>query len=194
MIQRKPFVVVLILIFSILSIWFIISSLGKTSDSLITMEDRNYYPVLSSAIQEAKSEIRVIMFEAKYYKNYKDSQANDILGGLINASNRGVDVKVILEGGDSFLGGDFSKDSNATCDYLSKNGIEVRFDPENITTHAKLVVIDRNIVIIGSTNWNYYALEKNHEASVLLHSPEAGRDFYSYFERLWKSSNNCKSQ
>ena len=134
------------------------------------------------------------MFEAKYYKNYMDSKVDDILSELISARKRGVDVKVILEGGEDFLGADFEKSSQATCDYLSKGGVIVRFDPRNTTTHAKLIVIDNSSIIIGSTNWNYNAIENNNEASVLINSPGVALHYAGYFDSLWKDSKECAGQ
>ena len=179
--------------FLFLSAWFAISYAGAGIPSVQAIENEKYFPSLISAIRDAKTEIDVVMFEAKYYTNYRYSKPNEILDELRNASSRGVVVRVILEGGDEFLGDDFSKASASACDYLSSGGVDVRFDPENVTTHAKLVIIDSDTVIIGSTNWNYYAIEENNEASVLVHSAGLARSLGSYFENLWLDSSRCRA-
>ena len=65
--------------------------------------------------------------------------------------------------------------------------MKVRYDPVGVTTHTKLLIIDGEIGIVGSTNWTYSALEKNHEVSVLIRSPEVARNLYHYFQRVWKT-------
>jgi len=64
-------------------------------------------------------------------------------------------------------------------------GIEIKHDSEEVTTHSKLVIIDGKTVILGSTNWSYYGLEKNHEANVLIRSKEIADYFEKYFDELW---------
>lgn len=194
---RNVIPIILILI-SLMSLAFFFSgSLPSTAMSFFirerisALENDEYFPALVDSIHDARESIKVIMFEVKYYKNYKESKSNDILNALINASIRGVNVKIIIEGGEPFLGADFSKGQESACDYLTKNGIEVHYDERNRTTHAKLIIIDGEKVVIGSTNWNYYALEENNEASVLLIDRKIAEYFELYFEKLWKKSSVC---
>ena len=56
--------------------------------------------------------------------------------------------------------------------------MEVVYDPVTVTTHTKLLIIDGEISVVGSTNWTYSALEKNHEVSVLIRSPEVAREIF----------------
>ena len=52
------------------------------------------------------------------------------------------------------------------------------------TTHAKLMVVDGQLTLLGSTNWTYYALTSNNEASVLIRSQELARAIIDYFNRV----------
>ncbi len=158
------------------------------SPKITPISDRLYFPELHSALQNSNSFIHVAMFKAAYYKR-NDSKADTILDDIIKARGRGVDVKVVLEGGDDYLGEEFSIEQAETCKYLEDNGVDVRYDPPGITTHAKLIIADNNVVI-GSTNWNYYALEKNNEANILIKSGDTAKKFKKYFEELWQNSKD----
>ncbi len=158
------------------------------SPKITPISDRLYFPGLHSVLQNSNSFIHVAMFKSVYYKR-NDSKADTILDDLIKARERGVDVKVILEGGDDYLGEDFLVEQSETCRYLEDNGVDVRFDPAGTTTHAKLIIADDS-VIVGSTNWNYYALEKNHEANVLIRSKDIAGRFEKYFRELWLNSKD----
>jgi len=78
---------------------------------------------------------------------------------LMNASNRGVNVKVLLEGGP--VGG-VSDDEKYIADKLNDSGAEVGFMINNDTLnihqrywadHAKYCIIDNKTIIITSENW-----------------------------------------
>jgi phosphatidylserine/phosphatidylglycerophosphate/cardiolipin synthase-like enzyme len=46
--------------------------------------------------------------------------------------------------------------------------------------HCKLIIIDGKTVIVGSTNWSYYAIDKNREASVVIRDERIARIFEEY--------------
>jgi len=105
--------------------------------------DGEYYVELHKVLSESTVSVHMVEFELKYYKTFPSSLQNQIVKDLIEAKKRGVDVKIVVD--------EFSNESNA-FDILQQNGIEIRWDSENVTTHAKLVIVDGRIVLIGSTN------------------------------------------
>lgn len=146
---------------------------------VIPISDRGYFPIVHKEFQNAQNSIHIITFELKYYPQYRDSTENILIDDLIKAHERGIDVKIIVD--------QYSKEDNA-YEYLRENEIAIKYDPENITTHAKLVIIDGKIVILGSTNFSFYGLEKNYEADVMIISEKFAQYFENYFERLWKEN------
>ena len=77
--------------------------------------------------------------------------------------------------------------------YKSKNdlvvGIDnIKLDNPNTTTHTKLIIVDGKIVLVGSTNWSHTAINKNHEANVLIYSEEVAQEFERYFSKIWSES------
>jgi cardiolipin synthase len=123
-----------------------------------------------------------MMFEASYYRKYPDSPSNQLIDALLNASRRGLKVEVIL---DISMKSDRTNTRNLeTGKILKKGGVEVFFDPKNITTHTKLLIIDESIVVLGSTNWTYNALTKNHEVSTEIHSAAIAQKLKEYFQKV----------
>jgi phosphatidylserine/phosphatidylglycerophosphate/cardiolipin synthase-like enzyme len=39
-------------------------------------------------------------------------------------------------------------------------------------------------VVVGSTNWSYFAFEESNETSVVIKSPELNRHYADYVERI----------
>jgi phosphatidylserine/phosphatidylglycerophosphate/cardiolipin synthase-like enzyme len=155
-------------------------SLPAEDVQLVT--DAQYFQVAKKMIQEAKSSIHVMMFEMGYYDKYPNTPSNLLIKELISAKKRGMKVEVILEARE---GEDrTTKRNRQTGKILSEVGVEVIYDSLFKTTHAKLMVVDRELTLLGSTNWTYYALTSNNEASVLIRSKEVAQAFLDYFNRV----------
>lgn len=161
---------------------------------VISTSDRGYFSHLHPEFQKAQKSIHIVMFQMRYYPEYEGGEANLLLQDLIKAKQKGLDVRVILEGGDDFLGGDFIAKQKKACLYLQNSGVEVKFDPGGITTHAKLVVIDNKRVFLGSTNWNYYSLEHNKETSAFIKDKSAAKKYEDYFQNLWRISKKAECE
>lgn len=146
--------------------------------ALITpVSDRGYYLKTHQILQNSKESIHMVMFEVKYYPKYPNSHENILVRDLIEAKKRGVDVKIIVD--------EYSNKDNA-YDYLKKNGVEIKYDPENITTHSKVIIVDGKIIILGSTNWSYFSLDNNHETDIVIEDSETAEYFENYFQWLWE--------
>ena len=144
--------------------------------------DTQYLQVAKKMIQEAKHSIQVMMFEMGYYDEHPNTPSNLLIKELISAKKRGVKVEVILEvkeGEDRT-----TKRNRHTGRILSKGGINVIYDSLSKTTHAKLVVADGQLILLGSTNWTYHALTTNNETSILIRSKEVAKAFTDYFNRV----------
>lgn len=149
-------------------------------------ESASYARVLLELLSQAERSIHVAMYRISYYSGYADSLANDLLHALIAASQRGLDVRVMLD--DCAYYEDSAEANLISAIFLHQRGVDVRLDDANLTTHAKLVVIDGDTVLLGSTNWNYYSLERNCETDmVFVDLPEIATPFEAYFQSLWSS-------
>jgi len=164
--------------------------LGFPAKDVQVITDRQYFAVVRDCFREAKSSIRMMMYEASYYKTYQDSPSNILIRELIAAKKRGLEVKVILERREQKE--KETQKNSETATLLAKGGVEVVYDPLNVVTHTKLLLIDGKIGVVGSTNWTYSALERNHEAAVVIRSPEVANNLESYFQSVWKTCSKGK--
>ncbi len=138
----------------------------KTNASLVL--DSQYEPVALNLIDSAHTSILVAMYEAKEY-----NATMPILDALCNASKRGVAVRVLLD--------DEIQDNNATIAYLRACGVNASLDSRRVRTHAKFMIVDGRYVLLGSTNWSFSALHKNHEVDILVDDPKIAEELTSYF-------------
>jgi phosphatidylserine/phosphatidylglycerophosphate/cardiolipin synthase-like enzyme len=171
-----------VLLFILLSIFYLPPAFGLPAEDVQLVTDARYVQVAQKMIQEAKASIQVMMFEMGYYDEHPNTPSNLLIKELIHAKKRGVKVEVILEvreGEDRT-----TKRNRHTGKILSEGGLEVTYDPLLKTTHAKLMIVDRHLTLLGSTNWTYYALTNNNEVSVLIRSKEVAKELTDYFNRV----------
>ncbi len=178
------------LFFLLLFTFYLPPSFGLPAEDIQVVIDAQYFQVAKKMIQEARSSVRVMMYEMGYYEKYPNTPTNLLIRELIEARKRGVKVEVILEvkeGEDRT-----TKRNRQTGKMLLKGGVEVVYDSPLKTTHTKFLVVDGELTLLGSTNWTFYAMTNNHEAAVLIRSKEVARELVDYFNRV--KATGSKSQ
>lgn len=150
------------------------------------INDRDYYPKVHKMLQEAKESIYVIMYLARYYDKYANSPTNVLLRDLAGSKAKGLKVNVVLDQGAPALGRSKVQnlENERVVEFLKKNKIPYQLDSPKTTTHSKLIIIDGLYTIIGSTNWSYSAMEKNHETAVIIKSKQVAEAYLQYFRTI----------
>jgi cardiolipin synthase len=115
------------------------------------------------------------------------------LSAAVNASRRGVAVRVLLDG--SRYNDEGPADNDEMADLV--NALSLRealpiaariMDPGagNLDAiHTKGIIVDGEIVLISSINWNGNSPNFNREAGVILESPAIGGYYSSVFDEDW---------
>ncbi|MFH1609129.1 MAG: phospholipase D-like domain-containing protein [Candidatus Bipolaricaulota bacterium] len=140
--------------------------------------------VIPDMIRQAKESVQAIIYRLGYYPTYSDSPSNRIVEALCAAAARGVEVRVLIEGGEDFA--DLAQDNRVSAAYLISCGVAVRFDAPGTTLHAKCLVVDGRDVLVTSANWSYYSLVHNVEAGIaVLGAPELALPLVHLFDEIW---------
>ncbi len=161
------------------------------ADDVIPLVNGEYYPEVHKVLTKAKKSILCVMFMAKLDPKHTKGDEYQLVLDLIAAHKRGVKVRVIFDQNVKFWEKERKRDlierkSEYAYELLSRNGVPVFYDNEKKVTHSKVLVIDNYITIIGSTNWTYSALRKNHEASVIIKSKSVARTFEQKLAKIEK--------
>lgn len=144
---------------------------------------RDYFPSVLEVIMGAKEEVFVVMYAIGYKKDDLLSPVNELLKALVDAKQRGVKVRVILE----LARWEDRAKSISNWDaysYLKGCGIDVVFDTGGLVTHSKLVVVDNKIVVLGSSNWTKSAILRNNEVNAKVVSSEFAREVARYASKV----------
>ncbi|MGD0845267.1 MAG: phospholipase D-like domain-containing protein [Geobacteraceae bacterium] len=151
----------------------------KTTTTLL--RNQEYAEALLNRIGNARESI-VCSFYLFKITETRNNQPARIAEELVRARKRGVAVTVILEKGKSAQDKLYEENRN-TAALLTRDGVNVHFAAPGVTTHNKIVVIDRRYIFLGSHNLTQGALRYNNELSVLIDSPEMAAEVRAYLER-----------
>ncbi len=151
---------------------------------LDTPKNRVYYNHLLESVRRAENSIKVLMATADFYPDHPKGPQDDLYDALISAETRGVEVMLIFDRSD--WSRDITKTNEQTASYLRDRGLAVKFDDPEVTTHAKVIVVDERVVFLGSSNWNYPTYTETYQSNVKLVSPEVASFFGNVFDSLWK--------
>ena len=162
-----------------------IPQLGGRADVAVA-DGRSFFPVAHEVLKGAEKSIDVILYQSRFYFHYPVSKTNTLLMDLVEASGRGVRVRAVLEQADWNVSN--SEENRDVWNVLRQADIEIFFDPAGTTSHSKLIIVDDRYVIVGSTNWNHYALDINNEANVVIDSRRAAKAFKEFFDDLVEQS------
>jgi len=144
------------------------------------LPDEEYLPVLIKLIKSAEQSIFVSMYVMPEAKS-EQPHLQEVIDALSAAGGRGVYVYLLLF--TPFSANDRLAYAHSNwAEKLRAEGIDVRLASPAINLHAKMVVVDLAMVLIGSHNWSDGALsgERVYEASALLILPHQDERFVQY--------------
>lgn len=143
-------------------------AVSNVSD-VVFLSNEEYLPVLRESIREAKQSIFVEMYLIRPGSSL-GHPVNTILSELSEARKRGVQVRVLMDS-------HYEKDNSQTAERLKSSGVwDIQFDAEDITNHTKMVILDDEIVIVGSQNWSLSALAASTESAVFVRDRRVAAD------------------
>jgi len=138
--------------------------------------DRDFLPAALSLIEEAETAVNVAQFSL-----YPGSSTGALRDALIDAAERGVTVRVLLD--------DEVEQNGPAAEALVAGGVDARLDRVDTTMHAKVVAAD-DAAIVGSTNGSDSAIERNRECNLLLRDGAPPSYVAGWFDRVWADATD----
>ena len=159
-------------------------NMGGEYKGACVLDDTQYLYFLIQALKTAKKKIRTIMF-FMVYKDAEKYPTDKIMDAIIDAKERGVDIKVILDkDAEGEVYGSRLINKEAYNKFIEK-GIDVLFDFEEKVTHSKLIIIDDDHAIVGSHNWTAGSFYAYDDKSIYIESADFSTKMSGYFDSLW---------
>ena len=103
---------------------------------------------------------------------------SNISDALINAKRRGVDIKIIIDAGNTST-------LHSKLDILRKAGVQVKTEIFAGKMHSKTMIIDNKYIIAGSMNFSNSGENKNDENCLIIENHKLAKDYRNFFMYLW---------
>ncbi|MCS7032837.1 MAG: phospholipase D-like domain-containing protein, partial [Phycisphaerae bacterium] len=136
-------------------------------------------PSLRSKVRDryralARSAERSIQLTMAYF-----APDDSLVDELTAAAGRGVKVQLMIPAKSDLP--ILTHAARSFYERLLRCGVEI-YEREHVVLHAKTMVVDGQVSVIGSTNLDYRSIEYNLELSVVIRSPEFGEKMGLLFE------------
>lgn len=169
--------------FALFAALFLAAAAGPAAAATTTpVTDRAYFETAAGMLRNAEKSVRLTLSQVRRYERFPDSNANRLLAKVLAARERGVPVEVCLD-----YSAHLPENTIGNLEvgrWLAEAGIPVYLSPADRTMHAKILLVDEKLTLLGSTNWSHYSLDRNREANLLVDCEETGRFFGRYFEAV----------
>lgn len=103
----------------------------------------------------------------------------NITNELLNAHNRGVEVKIIMDANNIYS-------RNTKHELLRKYGIPLKVENYAGKLHSKTMIIDDEYLIIGSMNFSNSGENKNDENTLIIKNEKLTQRYKEFFNYLWE--------
>jgi phosphatidylserine/phosphatidylglycerophosphate/cardiolipin synthase-like enzyme len=153
-------------------------------DTVIPLQDRYYYDFLKHAIESAQYRIWASIFIINITREHDYRlEVRDLLKLLSYKRTLGLDVKVII--GESQTPG--IREANEIAEsFLQAKRVPVKkYQGSKKSTHSKYVILDDDLIVLGSHNWTQNAFSKSEEDSVAIYSKNLNNELNYQFLATW---------
>jgi len=132
---------------------------------------REYPKYVIEKVRNAKHSIKVMAFAWYWYENDIGASIQKFNYELIRAKQRGVEVLGVV----NYF--------NGRAPFLDQK-IKIKCVKLKHIQHSKFIIIDNQIMVLGSHNLSKNAFELNHEVSAVIDDPVAIKRCNTFFDNL----------
>jgi len=125
-------------------------------------------------IELAKKSIKIIVFDWRWYPSDIGCSCQLFNQSIIRARKREIPISVMSNMPD-------------VVRILKASKISAKKPESKRMLHSKMMIIDDEILIIGSHNYTQSAFTKNQEISVIIRAKGQLERYISYFNKVWRS-------
>ncbi len=149
--------------------------------------DEQFLPVATKLIESAEHRIYISTFKAELTTKPRGRRLMKLFDTTFEQSRLGLDVRFLLSRRENY--GHIPLTNLNAVRELKAHTVKVRHLLNSRLCHAKIIVVDNLVAIIGSHNLSLQSCHRNFEVSYLIEDAYIVGQLIGVFEYLW---DNCK--
>lgn len=140
-----------------------------------TLIGSDYAIELLTKLNQSKKNIDIVMYDWRFYPDNPEHPISEINQAIFRAVNRGVIVRCVVN-------------NREIANNLKPYKVQAKYLKSSRILHSKIVIIDNEILFIGSHNLTRNAVTTNLESSLMLEIPKEETRIFEYFKNLFESN------
>lgn len=144
-----------------------------------------YPKLIVPLLQQAKGSIDCSQYVWRWYTRTSKRHVMGLSYALIEAARRGVQCRVLLNR--EARRNPVTRYNEKTARHLAPAGVKVKLGRTGKADHAKLWIIDKQILVVGSHNMTARSMTCNWEMGAIIWNELAARDAAALFEKRWRA-------
>lgn len=155
-------------------------------DPVKIIKNQEYPAAALDILNQAKRRVDICTYKFEYRSRPSARELNSLINRLYELAAAGRKIRVLLNTTGARSG--LTKINEHAAKILKGHGIEVRTLPDGRCQHAKMLLVDGCLAIIGSHNWSPKSLTENFEISVAFYGAQYLGEIEKHFEKIWEGS------
>lgn len=140
-----------------------------------TLIGAEYATYLIEKINNSRKSIDIVMYDWRFYPDNPEHPISQLNQSIIRAVNRGVLVRAVVN-------------NAGVIPYLTPFKIKAKSLKSSRILHSKIIIIDENLLVIGSHNLTRNAVTTNLESSIAVEIPDTETRIKQYFINLFDTN------
>lgn len=152
---------------------------NKKIETYLTQKDGNSNEILIKKINAAQKNLDIAIYTIA---------KKDLANAILDAKNRGVDVKIITDSENSK-----SKNQIEILDKFNQSGIPIKINNSTGLTHLNFTIIDNTETLGGSYNYLDDITNNNDENLQVMKKTDVVNKYSSGFNSMWNNTNDYEN-
>lgn len=151
--------------------------------------DEKFIGTVCSLVETAHKSIIISTFKAEISRKQEAIKLRRFYELLAEKAKAGIKVFFLLNWHDEQKA--VPKTNMYAIKFLKENNVKVRYLKYNRCCHAKLIIIDEEVCVIGSHNLSLRSVNNNFEVSAILTGKENIMPAVEVFKKVWQDAKKA---
>lgn len=153
---------------------------------ITVIPDERYQTIVEGMVKRATGQILLATFKIQDSDFGPGKLLHEVITAVCEKSRRGVKVCFLMNWEKRYRG--VARTNMKVADTFRAAGVDVRFLPGGRCVHAKILLVDRTCMILGSHNWSVKSWTANFEMSMLTDDEAAIRDAEAAYQKVFSTA------